>query len=464
MDQLFPNRYVTGLVLLGVAFLPFTAVAQGLSVGSGAHLVVNGTAHLQLHDANFVNDGSFVPSSGVVGISGTGVSGSTVGGTSVLTFNTLQIDRSAGALILQKDIEVTGSVNMVNNNIELNNHVLDLGTTGSLAGEQNSSRVTGLTGGYIRSVATLNAPGAANPGNLGVEITSPVNMGVTEIRRAHAPFIVSPADQSINRYFNITPAVNNNLDADLKFYYFDGELNIANENDLQFWSSTDNGVDWNLYQRDNINTTANYVTMTGLDTLNHITLSTNIINATPLGLTLLSFDAKLVGRQALLNWSTVNEVSTSHFEIERSADGTGFGRIGTLAALGNTSSDHSYSYVDAFPYSGANYYRIRMVDADGSYRYSRIAVVKNEQYNRDAVLEVYPIPAISSVNIRLVSTAAVTTKAGIFDVSGSLVGEHSVELKEGEQVIALPLEALASGNYYVRFNGLNLGVIKLVRE
>lgn len=449
---------------MGKFLFPDLMFAQGISVGTNAYLVVNGVAYLQLHDANFVNDGSFSSSSGVVGISGTNVSGSSVDGSSPTTFNTLNINRTAGVFTLQRDIEVTGNVNMLNGNIELNNHVLDLNTTGTLAGEQNSARITGLTGGYIRSIATLNAPSAANPGNMGLEITSPVNMGLTEIRRSHIPFSLSLSDQSINRYFSINPAVNNNLNADVTFYYFDGELNLANENDLYIWSSTDNGAGWDLYGRNNINTTANYVALAGLDTLNYVTLGTNIMNANPLGLTLLSFDARLSGKQALLNWHTINEVSTGHFDIERSPNGSDFSMIGRVSALGNNSPDHAYTYLDENPYTGANYYRLRIVDADGDYKYSRVAVVMNSRSHRSEVLDVYPIPATSSVNIRMMSTAAIAVRADIFDLSGAWVTMYPVDLKEGEQVISLPLEDLASGTYYVRFEGLDLGAIKLIRE
>jgi len=295
-------RCSPGLLLVGAATLiTCTAAAQGLSIGTGAHLVVDGTTQIQLVNANLTNNGNFVPSYGSVVFAGNNLTSPTISGSSYSSFNDLILNRTNSPLVLQQPIAVANNVAMVNGNIDLNNHILDLGTTGLVGGERNDSRITGTSGGYIRLYTTLTAPQAVNPGNLGLEISSAENLGFTELRRAHTPFDVSSLDLSIDRYFQIIPTNNYNLNASLKMYYFEGELNTSSEANLQVWSSSNDGTDWTLYGANSINTIENYAILNGVDTLDQITLSTNVIGAVPLNLSLLKFAGKMEGGQVLLN-------------------------------------------------------------------------------------------------------------------------------------------------------------------
>lgn len=457
-------RYLPAVLLAGASTLLNTAAtAQGIAIGSGAHLVLNGAANVQLVDAGLKNDGSLEPSSGTVRFSGSSATSPSISGAANTAFHALTLDRTGAPLVLDQSVQVGQNLNMVNGNIDLNGQVLDLGTTGMLVGERNASRVTGPAGGYIQSVATLNAPVAANPGNIGLEISSPADMGLTEFRRSHTPFDVSPLDQSINRYFNVTPTSNNDLGATLKMYYFEGELNSASEEDLQLWASTDAGTDWTLYGVNTIDTDDNFAVLNNVDTLSYVTLSTNIVNDTPLGLTLLNFDGKLEGSQVLLNWATVHEVATSHFELERSVNGAPFAVIGTVQAQGNAAS-HSYKYIDPAPKPGTNLYRLKMADLDTKYTYSQVVSIRVTDIPRNAVQEVFPNPALASVNVRLLSTEATNTTVSVFSVSGALMGQQQMELKEGVQVINLPVGNLAQGMYYIRFSTPGLADAKFMKE
>ncbi len=453
------------MLLAGAATLfTCTAAAQGIAIGTGAHLVFSGGAHLELVDAGLANDGTFTASTGTVGFSGISNTSPAISGSSPTGFHALTTDRGNAPVLLEQNVAVAQNVNMLNGNIDLNGYVLDLGTTGSLIGERNASRVTGPAGGYIRSVATLSAPVAANPGNIGLEVTSPVDMGLTEFRRAHQPFDVSPVDQSINRYFHVVPSSNGNLDASLKMYYFEGELNAATEADLQLWASTDAGTDWTLYGINAVDTVENYALLTGVDTLNHITLSTNIVGDEPLGLTLLNFTGKMEGSQVLLNWATVNEVATSHFDIERAVNNGTFMKIGAVQAQGTSAGNHLYRHIDPRPALGANLYRLKMVDQDGKFTYSQIVSIRSTDIARNEVREVYPNPAVSSINVKLLSAAATSTDVSVFSVSGALMGQQQVDLKEGVQVISLPVGHLAQGMYYIRFSTPGLGDAKFMKD
>ncbi|HEY4148768.1 MAG TPA: LamG-like jellyroll fold domain-containing protein [Chitinophagaceae bacterium] len=83
-----------------------------------------------------------------------------------------------------------------------------------------------------------------------------------------------------------------------------------------------------------------------------------------------SFTASREGSQAILQWQTAQEENSRSFAIERSADGLTYISIGNVDAAGNSSSPRSYSFTDAAPVNGKNYYRLKQVDLDGLFTYS----------------------------------------------------------------------------------------------
>ena len=103
-------------------------------------------------------------------------------------------------------------------------------------------------------------------------------------------------------------------------------------------------------------------------------------NAT-LPLDLLSFTGNLQNNNTvLLNWKTENEINTSHFVIERSTDGIRYSGIGNVTANGRNNAGGSFNYSftdnDAVNQSSQRlYYRLKMVDIDGSLKYSNIVSV-----------------------------------------------------------------------------------------
>jgi hypothetical protein len=96
------------------------------------------------------------------------------------------------------------------------------------------------------------------------------------------------------------------------------------------------------------------------------------VQATALGVQLLSFEGKHGNNSIVLNWKTAQEKDFSHFEIEKSTDSKEFTALATVFAKQQV----HYNFTDTQP-EGINYYRLKMVDNDGSYRYSAVISVKN---------------------------------------------------------------------------------------
>ena len=107
------------------------------------------------------------------------------------------------------------------------------------------------------------------------------------------------------------------------------------------------------------------------------TIATTNYSTTPLPIELLSFQGETIGAVNHLTWSTATEVNNDHFDVERSADGQSFERIGTLDGAGNSEEELHYELTDERPIAGTNYYRLKQVDDDGSATYSDVVVLVN---------------------------------------------------------------------------------------
>ncbi|XZF15439.1 hypothetical protein ACTHGU_04830 [Chitinophagaceae bacterium MMS25-I14] len=115
----------------------------------------------------------------------------------------------------------------------------------------------------------------------------------------------------------------------------------------------------------------------------------------PLSVTLMDFTAKATGCQSLVQWKVADAEHFSHFVVERSADGLHFTAIADLPYTDAA----DYSYTDPTPENGANYYRLKLVDIDAKYTYSKIASV-NTSCGLNEV-KVYPTITAGRIQILL---------------------------------------------------------------
>ena len=254
----------------------FISYSQGsIQLGAGTHIKSVGGAYIVLDNANIINNGSFQQTAGNGFVKLTGATNVSLAGSSVTTIDALQLAKSSGAtLSLNTDLSIVSNVNFSGGLLNLNNNVLNLGSTGVFTGESETSRAFTTGSGYIQASGILNNPSSVNLGNLGAMITSTANMGNTIIRRGHAVQTgVVGLNNSINRFFDIVPAINQNLKAVLRFFYFDTELNGIPEVTLHQYKSNNN-INWDFVGANSRNTTTNYVEKISINKFDRFTLAT----------------------------------------------------------------------------------------------------------------------------------------------------------------------------------------------
>lgn len=164
---------------------------------------------------------------------------------------------------------------------------------------------------------------------------------------------------------------------------------------------------------------------------------------------LASFTGKVEGRQVNLEWVTISEINNDYMAVEYSTDGRLFEEIGKVQGAGTSNEINNYQFSHATPVRGANYYRLRQVDIDGTATYHAIISVEILQ---NTGIDVFPNPAQERLNI-FVQEIITDGQVQIFDMSGRLLQQQS--LQAGASSIELPIAELASGMYLLRIESAN---------
>lgn len=165
-----------------------------------------------------------------------------------------------------------------------------------------------------------------------------------------------------------------------------------------------------------------------------------------LPLTMGDFNASKRQNTVQLNWNTLTETNTSHFDIERSTDGTHFSKIGQVNAAGDATDIKYYQYADqAVPLVKTVFYRLKMTDKDQSFRYSRIIAVTTD--NSLITLRLFPNPVSEIVQVQVYSGRKENALIRITDAAGSEVLHKNITLQEGNNGSSLSVSHLPSGYY-----------------
>jgi hypothetical protein len=142
-----------------------------------------------------------------------------------------------------------------------------------------------------------------------------------------------------------------------------------------------------------------------------------------------------------LNWETSSEQNSAYFDVERSADGVNFSSIGKVNAAGNSATLRKYSFTDNNPATGRNFYRLRQVDLDAQFEYSKTISVNMAA---NAAVTIYPNPVQSNMMVEYPKVG----KGAIYkvvSVDGRVM--QSGVLQENSSQQNINLGNLQRGNY-----------------
>lgn len=166
-----------------------------------------------------------------------------------------------------------------------------------------------------------------------------------------------------------------------------------------------------------------------------------IIGSVTLPVSIASIKAIAAVGKTTINWSTGSELNFSYFTVEKSSNGYSFTEVGRVASKG-IATGSNYSFVDL---SGAKYYRVKMVDKDGSFKYSQIISVAAKA----VIVAAFPNPVVNLLSI----THGVATSGGFVKITS--IDGRTLSLKKtemGASKTTVDVASLKKGAYIAVVN------------
>lgn len=161
-----------------------------------------------------------------------------------------------------------------------------------------------------------------------------------------------------------------------------------------------------------------------------------------------------------LTWATASETNNEGFDIEKSIDGVRFEKIGFVKGNGTTVEVKKYSFTDEKVTANLTYYRLRQVDTDGSFEYSKIisALRKSDKFN---AISISPNPTSDVLNIVVETKNEDDLELNLLDVFGKVIKQQKTTVQQGLNNKSLDIQDLPNGIYFLQ---LQQGTEKIIRR
>ncbi len=155
-----------------------------------------------------------------------------------------------------------------------------------------------------------------------------------------------------------------------------------------------------------------------------------------------SFMASVNGNNVDLKWTTASEINNRGFQIEKNA-GSGFVPLAFISGHGTSTQLNNYSYIDKNVSGGAYSYRLKQIDYDGTFKYSKVVEINLSGPNKFELGQNYPNPfnPTTTINFALPKTERVRI------IVYNLIGQEVYQVTNRDY---------DAGNHSIQFNGSNL--------
>ena len=195
--------------------------------------------------------------------------------------------------------------------------------------------------------------------------------------------------------------------------------------------------------------------------------TSSIATSVPIPLELIAFEGVEKDKTTQLTWRTASEINFSHFEVERSNDAHNWTLVSTVKGQKEAQKDvyteGAYFLTDdkAFAQSNVVLYRLKMVDNDGSFDYSKMITLQ-QRTGGFSRLKLYPNPVQNALNLTIDAPNAASQTVEIVDVVGKVWQRKTVNLLRGQNQEVMNVAALPTGVYFLQMID-NKGISDVIR-
>jgi hypothetical protein len=174
---------------------------------------------------------------------------------------------------------------------------------------------------------------------------------------------------------------------------------------------------------------------------------------------LIYFKARKENNSSILDWATSMEKEFSHFIVEHSADGVNYIEIATVSSSKiNSTTERLYAYTDnKSSQMSVIYYKLKMVDIDGKFKYSEVKVIRNAV--DQSSVAAFPNPAVSEIHVNIPAgwqNKSVTYS--IYHINGTVIKQKTNT--HASQTETFNLSGMQAGNYLIKIVNGSEAVVK----
>ncbi|MCS7027195.1 MAG: T9SS type A sorting domain-containing protein [Bacteroidia bacterium] len=391
--------------------------------------------------------------------------------TGVTTMNNLIINTGAANRVnLNKNITVSGTVTLIQGDLNLNGFNISLGSTGSIAENIASQHLikdltattdTGVKGGYIEATGRTVNTGTTQIAGLGVYLqTSAGSYNDLQVRRYH---YTANNGVGIRLVYQLSsPSVGTNpTTIGFRMPTAEENPNSLTLNRIYRWSSM---LGWEFIATSVSCTSLGSPICTNSAQTTFSSWSLGNDSNAQLPITLLSFKAErtyLTSPEVRLTWQTAQEINNKGFEIEFSPDLKEFTKIAFADGAGSTNIPKNYTLNINNPLAG--YYRLKQIDFDGSYEYSPVAFVEKAQNYTQ--ISLYPNPIAEVIHLDgLEPNQKYAFK--IQNVQGQLIQHTEGTQEQASQNLSQIFKNQKTGVYFIQIigGGKPITTLKVVKQ
>jgi len=168
------------------------------------------------------------------------------------------------------------------------------------------------------------------------------------------------------------------------------------------------------------------------------------VTSSTLPISLTDIKATRVEDKIAVNWTTATEINSNYFIVQRSGDGVTFTDLKQVSAAGNSSIIKSYLTEDLHPTLGTNYYRIKQIDKDDKYVFSKVVSVT---YNQNAgITIVYPNPTTGNITLKTTNSDLHPLLYKLFNTKGQLLLVNKI----ADNFTVIKISHLAPSDYFLK--------------
>ncbi len=446
------NAIITNVPNFAIVNIP-GAVCNNLTINAGAMVSFNGTGNMLSIYGNTQNNGTFTGTNGTIVLAGSNPQ--SLAGT--ITFDDLEID-GGSTKTLTGDATVNGELILTDGFLALGNNNLTI--------TDMSAQTTGSATSYVVTDGTGTIVGQnMNADSTIFHVGLPVSYNPVGIKNTGTPdtFMVRVMEHVFVDGDGTNPEQMNSPEVDRTWMISEQTPGGSFASVTPQWNAGEeiNGFDpLHVYVAHYMGGTwtcefdSSYYAGPRLGTDPYTTMEDSITSFSPfavgshgnfpLTIRMATISAVNVGARNKVEWKSVTEATGDVFELERSADGKMFTRIATVAANGKPST---YLQWDESPVQGVNYYRAKLMDANGRYSYSKVVSATVAGTNTFAI-EAYPNPVHNTVSVKVNGMVSGKGSVVVTDVTGKVVGTvTTVENNSAE----LNVSHLANGMYLLKY-------------